>query len=783
MRSPAHPEKNEPVTARTTQNHAWIETAGASAELTLIDDGIVHVLWRPTGEWKSEPTRHVDCEPRSGLRWRLHRPRRTLVAGPATIAFSADPVRLRFSDSGGTFLAESTKGPFGYLDNGVVIPWELSRTERIYGLGQNAFVPLNRVGQRRAMAADHAGTIGGDVPISFWVSSRGYGVAVDNPSLATFDLTRKGRITFHAADGYISYYVLWGPTPADVLRRYAALTGRASMPPRWLLGPMFSRIPESRLPGYRSDREMLALADKLRRRGIPADTLILDFQWEQRVGALRWDPKRFRHAKDMVRQLDRKGIQTILILKPAANLDACTATHIRRSGMALQRTDGSVHDCQYHRGRSMFLDFFREPTRRWYAEQLDRLSKDGVAGWWTDEGDWLGYLSKPIRDLVRSPAAMRNLYNNAWCRAIYEGERSRGDRRVVNLTRSGWLGIQRYGTSVWSGDVSATWKGLASQLQMGLNMGLSGVPFWTTDGGGFIGNPTPELYVRWAQFAAFSPLARFHGCGPREPWHYGPEAEAAVRAVLEWRMRLMPYLYATAWQAHSLGLPMMRAMALVAPDDRRFADLASQYFLGASLLVRPITDPLATLRRRGSKVRTELLPGRWYDFWTGREVTPERTSQPAVTTGVTLASLPVYVRAPAVVVLAGPAANTREQSWENLTVRVYTGDMRRPWQAGFDLHEDDGATCAYEKGESRITHLTAQLTTNRSIALTFAPAGGHPRRVAVRRRWRIEIVGISSRPNVVEGRRERPMSQQGLIWTYDAICAQPTAKKVITITL
>ncbi|UCG17581.1 MAG: glycoside hydrolase family 31 protein [Phycisphaerales bacterium] len=761
---------------------AEIRTACAWAELTAVADGIVHVVWHPGEHWQNEPTRYVTPPRRANAPpWRLRRTRRRLTAGSAGVVFDTDPVRLQYTDDNGTFLAESSRGPFGYLHPGVAVTWNISRTERIYGLGQNAFADIDRTGCVRTMAADHLGGAGGDIPISFWVSTRGYGVVVDNPNIASFDLRRKGQITFSARDGYINYFVLWGPTIPDVLRRYADLTGRPPLPPRWLFGPSFCRTPGGNVPGYRSDRELVALARKLRARDIPADGLILDFQWEQRIGGLTWHRKHFSRSRWMLRELDKLGFQTIVILKPAVNLAAETAARARSDGLALTRTDGTVHTGNFHQGRSLFLDFFNPATRRWYVQHLRRLLDEGVAGWWTDEGDWIGYLSPSVRELARGRDAMRNLYNNTWCETIYDGQRRHCDKRIVNITRTGRVGIQRYGTSIWSGDVDPTWQGLASQVQMGLNAGLSGIPFWTTDGGGFLGTPTRELYVRWAQFAVFCPLTRFHGCSPREPWHFGPKAEAAVRDVLQWRMRLIPYVYAAAWQAHTQGLPMMRAMAVVEPADRRFANLSSQYFFGDSLLVRPVTAPLSQIRKRGNTLRTELTPGRWFDFWTGRS-TGSGGRVNHVTAEPVLHRIPVYVRAPAVVVLADPGATTREPSWDTLTARVYIGDMNGPWQTAFELYEDDATTYAYEKGAVLLTRLTAKRKTERSFAFTIAPKGKRMKPIPARRKWRLELFGLTRQPTLRANGRALPARQKGACWTAELPFGNTSARQRVTIT-
>ncbi len=771
---------------RVTGARAELRTPAAWAELTSITDGIVRVEWHPGENWQNPPTRYLrpspdvtapasfvgpasSVEPASSVGPAFQPVQARLDAGSLTIEYATNPLHLRFRGVQGPLVAESSKAPPAYGSTGVAITWEIARTDRIYGLGQNAFVNLNRVGQVRTMAADHKARDGGDVPIALFISTGGYGVVVDNPHLAQFDLRQPGRITFHSSGGYISYFVLAGPSLGDVLRRYVRLTGRPSLPPKWMFGPSFCRIPGGPVAGYRTANEVMQTARTLRRRGIPADVLILDFQWEEHIGDLRWDRRHFRRARRMLRELDRQGLQTLVILKPAVNVTARTAPEVVRRRLVLDRLDGSPHACNFHRGRSHFLDVFNPRTRRWYAQQLRQLLADGVAGWWTDEGDWLGYLSQSVRDLSRSPTAMRNLYGDAWCAAIDKAQRSVTRKRVVNITRSVRIGSQRHGIIVWSGDVSPTWECLAAQIQMGLNMGLSGVPFWTTDGGGFEGPLSRELYVRWAQFAAFSPITRFHGCGPREPWHFGPRAEAAVRDVLEWRMRLLPYVYSTAWQAHDAGCPMMRPMAWLDARDRRFASLASQYMLGDSLLVRPVTEPLARIRRSGGTVRTELTPGTWYDFWMNDRVWPQatrgrRASRPAVSTAAPLGRIPVFVRGPALVPLADTAACTRHQSWDALTLRVYAGDPRSAWQADFVLYEDDGTTTDYEMGQCFQTRLHASYEPGAAISLTIDPDRRHRTCAPRHRQWLIELIGLPAKPTVRMAGNALPVSKARSAW-------------------
>lgn len=678
-------------------NRLLLETSGASACVTAVAEGIVRVNWLPPGDWMNEPTSYAEATESAGPapRWLLKRRGCEAGFGGLRVRWTTGSLRLVFCDERGEFLRESPQAGPAYLERGAQLGWTVGRREAVFGLGQNAFASLNRVGQRRHMAANHRGHAGGDIPIPLWVSSRGYGVLVDNPNVGEFDLSRRGRIVFRAAGGYPSYYVLAGGGALDVLERYVALTGRPPMPPKWVFGAMFSRIPGTRHAGYRSAKELVALAREFRRRRIPCDALILDYQWNALIGDYDWDARAFKRARDWIGRLHKLGTRTMVQLKPAVNVRSRRFRELSSGGHLLRRADGTIHTTNYHQGRSAYLDVFQPRTRDWLGKALAARTGEGVAAWWTDEGDWLGYMAHAGRDLERDSATLRNLFNNRWCQAIYEGQRSRSDRRVFNITRAGWAGIQRYGTAVWSGDVSTTWKGLESQIQMGLNAGLSGIPFWTSDGGGFLEkDPTPELYIRWAQFAALCPIARFHGCGPREPWHYGARAERIVRRFLELRRRLLPYIYSAARQAHLRGAPMMRPVDECLVNGAAGSGESACYFFGPSLLVVPVTWPLRSSRPR-TRAMARLPAGEWIDFWSGRR----HRGPVEVAIEPTLEHIPVFIRTPAILPMLADAQTQRGRDRGAIELHLYPDASNGTWSAAFALYDDDGRTYAYEQGD------------------------------------------------------------------------------------
>lgn len=765
-----------PGKLKNMRQHAGVlhvETNDACAELTAYREGIIRVCWKPRKDWENDPVAHVSPTGLEPETWRRGRGRQSYATASIQVGLATNPVRLRFRINDKNDLEESSSSPLGYADRATTITWTLDPRHSIHGLGQSPGAEFDRRGQLRRMAAMHRGGAGGDLPITLLVSHAGFGLLVDNPCLAEFDLTRKGRVTFTAANGYLIYYILTGPTPADVLRQYAQLTGKPPLPPRWAFGPMFCRIPGGREPGYRSASELVALADKLRERHIPGDTLILDYQWDERISAFHWDRKRFPKPATLTRQLRRRGFATIVQLKPAVNVSARTMKTLSTGSHLLLRHDGSCHTTNYHQGRSAYFDFFSRESREWYRSAIADVLKQGVSGWWTDEGEWLGFEGHCSRDLQRDADGMRNIYNNAWCSTLADAHRRATVSRCLNITRGGWAGIQRHGIALWSGDVNATWQGLREQITLAMQASMSGIPFWTSDGGGFLGRPTPELYIRWAQFAVFCGLTRFHGVTPREPWCFGRRAENLVRNALEWRMRLIPYIYATARQAHETGLPMMRPACLVAPHARA---TSNAFFFGDSLLVYPVVQSMNELAKTESTLHIPAFAGRWYDFWSG-DAFDVTARQPRITHPATLTHIPVLVRAPSLIVLADVAPNARDQSWESITLRLYADSVSKRWKTTTTLYEDDGHTRLYEDGACRQTQIDASCGASGSIEIIIHPSKGKFSGMIARRRWRIEIYGLSANPVAkINGRRAEFESQANRIVVE--LNPAPTTKKL-----
>lgn len=550
----------------------------------------------------------------------------TLSAGALTVRIGLDPWRLHFLDPDGRTLLATSPGhvdisgrrrdlPFGCstVDGRVVAYHEsfvLAADEHLVGLGER-FSGFDKRGQRAVMwnyDAFGAESARAYKNVPFYLSSRGYGVLVDSGAATEFDL---GQDTHSCAqivvpDDLIDYYVLAGPTPAQVLARFGRLTGAPELPPKWAFGTWLSS-------GFRPDSQAAVLrrAREIRQRGIPCDVLHLDCYWQVagHWSDLRWDAEQFPDPAGMLDALATQGFRVCLWINPYLSERSPLFGEAERGGYLLRRPGGGTYLVDVWGGfqpAGGVVDFTNPAATAWFQDLLRPLLAQGAAVFKTDFGE--GVPADACCAAGVSGTDLHNVYALLYNDAVAAVTREIAGHGAV-WARSSFLGGQRH-SAQWSGDSDCGYPAMASTLRAGLSYGLSGVPFWSHDVGGFSGTPSPDLYVRWAQFGALSPLVRFHGNTSRLPWDFPPRAEQATIAALRLRYQLMPYLYSAAVAAARSGLPVLRALPVNFPEDPAAWHADLEYLLGPDLLVAPMTDPDGT--------RHVYLPaGDWIDFWTG----------------------------------------------------------------------------------------------------------------------------------------------------------------------
>jgi alpha-D-xyloside xylohydrolase len=505
----------------------------------------------------------------------------------------------------------------------------------------------------------------------------------------------------------VDYYFVYGPELDAVVAGYRELTGRAPLMPRWAFGLWQSR------ERYETAEQGLEVLAQFRERRIPVDVLVQDWRYwpDDQWGSHRFDRERFPDPAGWIRAVHERHARLMISVWPKLYRGTEHFAELAEKGFlypeTLRRptTDwlGHVHT---------FYDAFHPEARRLFWEQMSReLYAKGVDAWWMDatEPELVGEGTPEALKATMHPTAlgsgarMANAYALVSSQAVWEGQRGVDPgRRVFILTRSAFAGSQRYAAATWSGDVSASWTAFANQIPAGLNFTLSGIPYWTTDVGGFAVPPRfaredarpedveewRELVTRWFQFATFCPLLRVHGQYPfRETWHFGGEDHPAYRSQLAFdhlRYRLLPYVYSLAARVTREHYTMTRALVMDFRHDPEVFGVGDQLMFGPALLVNPVTV-------HGARSRPVYLPRGtlWYDFWTGEAVDGGRT----IEAPAPYESLPVYVKAGSIVPFGPELQYTDEKPADPITLWVWQGA-----DADFELYEDDGVSFAYEKG-------------------------------------------------------------------------------------
>ncbi|MGE5589818.1 MAG: glycoside hydrolase family 31 protein [Bacillota bacterium] len=573
-----------------------------------------------------------------------------------------------------------------------------------------------------------------------------YGLFLDSPALTRFDMGKADpdRLTFSTEEQDLDFYVFFGPDPKKVVGRYTDLTGRMEMPPLWALGYQQSRY------SYYPESQVREVARAFREKGIPCDVLYLDIHYMNGYRVFTWDPDRFPDPARLLSDLALDGFRVVPIIDPGVKVDEDFPVY--RRGLErrafIEKAPGVPYVGAVWPGPAVFPDFLREETRRWWGDEHKPLLDAGVAGIWNDMNEPANFTTndapRPEWKTIdlnvvqgeggdrRPHRLVHNLYGLSMVRATWEGlQRQRPDQRPFLLTRSGYAGIQRY-AAVWMGDNHSWWEHLLQAMPTCMGMGLSGVPFVGTDVGGFSGDATPEMLIRWTQMGAFTPFFRNHSAvdtRQQEPWAFDQATEAIVADWIRLRYRFLPYIYSAFEEAHRTGLPVMRPLLLEYPDDPNTVNLSDQYLFGRDVLVAPVYQP-------GARHRMVYLPaGVWYDYWSGERLEGGRH----LVAEAPLERMPLYVRGGTAFPLAPVRQHTGEPATE-LTLEVFPGNGQTV------LYEDDGHTLDYQRGEFSRTPLA--VSWDGSVLTLQVGASQGPYRPP-RTRWHVRLRGLSGRPHWV----------------------------------
>jgi alpha-D-xyloside xylohydrolase len=622
--------------------------------------------------------------------------------------------------------------------------WTLEDNEAIFGLGQLRDETMCWRGQKKILWNDNT-----YIAIPYITSEKGYGIYWDNAGKSLFEDSAEG-MTFESevAEG-VDYYVMYRDGKQDgVIAAIRQLTGQATMFPLWTMGHWQCR------ERYKTSDELCDVLDKYRKLRIPLDGIVQDWQywgcdsnWNamrfenpyyiNKVGDEQWAKYLPNDLKKLAEEYKKAGKQprikspeemakyvhdnhAHLMISIWANFGPWTKAYQRLNEIGALLP---FETWPKNNGVKPY-DPFNAQARDIYWDELTNLYNIGFDAWWTDSTEPDHFAKEGDDDYKTSAGTWRSVKNAfplMTNKGIYEHQRAmKGDhKRSVQMTRSGAMGIQHYGTFSWSGDIQATWAEMKKQVPSGLNYTLCGIPFWNTDLGGFFywdmdNNPkspaVQELQVRWMQWGTFMPLMRNHCSSPMvsELYEFGKEGDWAydvMKQYIELRYRLLPYIYSMAGEVVQHSGLMMRPLLMDYTDDRKAILLNDEYMFGRELLVKPVTDPLYTwlgtdkkghliypdVKKAAAPVEVYLPKGNdWYDFWTGEKVRGGRT----VKRPCPINEMPVYVKAGSILPMGPQVQYSDEKPWDNLELRIYPGQDGK-----FTLYEDEGDNYNYEKGD------------------------------------------------------------------------------------
>jgi alpha-glucosidase len=663
------------------------------------------------------------------------------------VSVSRSDLRITICDHSGKILLEDA-APLHFDGSAFRVIESMPADEHYFGLGDktgpldrrnHAFTMWNTDAYRFQESTD---PIYKSIP--FFMTYRAgdaTGIFLDNTTRTSFDFGKESSFSysFGAVAGPVDYYIFPGPSPREVVETYAWLTGKPPLPPRWMLGFQQSRY------SYTPESRLMEIANRLRADHIPADALYLDIDYQDRNRPFTVNTQTFPDLSNALAKLHGMQFHVVAItdlhIADAPGQGYAPYDSGVKGDNFLHRPDGSVYVGSVWPGPSVFPDFTRAQSRDWWGTLYKPMVGMGFDGFWNDMNepsvfdsptgtiplDVLHRIDEPgFSARTATHAEIHNVYGMENSRATYDGLRKiEPDKRPFVLTRATYAGGQRY-AATWTGDNSSTWNHLRMTSPMLKSLGISGFSFSGADVGGFAGTATPDLLTRWIEISTFQPIDRDHtekGSGDQEPWVGGTDQENMRRKFIEERYRLMPYLYTLAEETARTGMPMMRPLFLDYPDaarDKHPIDIdqgvESEFLLGHDLLIAPspyLDEPDA--------YTVEFPSADWYDYWTGERVPratdpdPEPNAPPAATEQIALSanvqpsldSLPVYVRAGAILPIEPLVQSTEETPQGPLTLRIFAGDDCRG-----SLYTDDGESFAFERGDFVRMNFNCTVTSN-----------------------------------------------------------------------
>lgn len=632
----------------------------------------------------------------------------------------------------------------------------LDDDEPIYGIGQVMDGRFNRRNSSYHLQNENMFTYS---PY-FMSPSKGYAVYFDNYSISDF-LDTPQELSYTALGDNSDYYFIYGKTPDGIIADMRELTGHAPMLPLWAYGFFQSWCQ------YNTQDELLGALRKFRSLKVPVDCMIQDWRYwpeynrtDSAWNSHSFDPVRFPDPVKWTDDIHSLNSKLMIVAWPGFGPKTDQYKELDGKGMIIP------FDTWPPNSGAHPYDVFSDEARDIYWKYLDKgiFSHIGNDAWWLDstEPDHINikasdYYLPTSRGTYRNVKNAYSLMHNKGI-ATHQKETNR-DKRVVILTRSGFIGQQRYGSNTWSGDVQSTWESLRNHIPAAQHYAVMGIPNWNSDIGGYfayqwldkdgkMNDKYPELYIRWMQFGTFCPMMRSHGLAvPREIWNFGKRGDAnfdAQEKMINLRYRLLPYIYSTSYDVSANDGSFMRPLFMDFTSDRNVYDKGGEYLFGRSILVAPVTDP-------GVKEWSVYLPegAGWWDFWSNEKIQGGKD----VKREVPLDILPLYVRSGSILPFGPAVQYSTEKSWDNLEIRVYPGE-----DGVFTLYEDENDNYNYEQGKFSTI---AFRWNDRNRTLTISDRKGEFPGMIKNRKFKIVLVNGKSGPGDKPMRGARTVRYDG----------------------
>ena len=686
---------------------------GTNIEIQFFTPRIVRVLKSPSG---TTVVKSSLCVVQSPQKQKLN-----IHADESDITISSNAVQVKLNKLSGQITFTDVKGrqlldeqsegvkfiPFkDSIENTYTVmqAFQLKPSDAIYGLGQHQAGHMNQRNQKVVLKNENM-----QIGIPFIQSSNGYGLFWDNYSTTVFDDNASGTSFSSQVGNCADYYFIYGGNADKVIAGFRYLTGQAPMFPRWVFGYWQSR------ERYKSQQEAVGVVKKYRELKVPFDGLVQDWQYwgvdEEQWNSTEFGNPNYPNPQAMVDSVHQLNAHIIISVWPSFGNKTKIWADMKDKGFLYSNSFVTwppkpvvqVYDAFNPKARDL-----------WWSYANKNIFSLGMDGWWLDSTEPDHVNPKESDDntptFLGTFRKVRNAYPLLHTEGVYRHQRQTSlDKRVFILARSAFAGQQRNATTVWSGDIQSDWSVLRNQISGGLNLSLSGIPYWNTDIGGFFANghyhkgideAFKELYVRWLQFGTFCPMMRSHGTDlPREIYQFGKKgtwAYDAIEKYINLRYRLLPYNYSNSWGITANASTMMRALVMDFPEDKKVLDINNEYMFGKAFLVCPVTDSMYTSKVSSKtnfdniKSQRVYLPANhtWIDFWTGDWIKGGQF----VEKETPIDMLPLYVKAGSIVPMGPFQQYTNEKSLKDIELRIYPGA-----DGTFTIYEDENDNYNYEK--------------------------------------------------------------------------------------